>query len=89
MASFYSGGNSGAGASSATKSNLTKQFDAYREDVANAPDTVGTEGTMDYFGKLDVDVEGLEVLVISEVIQAPTMGEMSREGFVNGWSNAG
>ncbi|PVH96329.1 DUF298-domain-containing protein [Periconia macrospinosa] len=85
---FFSGsGNTGA--SSATKANLTKLFDAYREDVANEPDTVGTEGTMNYFGKLDVDVEGLDVLIASEVVQSPTMGEMSREGFVNGWTAVG
>ena len=40
---------------------------------------------MKYFQEIDVDVEGLESLAVLEVIQAPTMGEMSREGFVNGW----
>lgn len=40
---------------------------------------------MQYFEKLGVDVEGLEVLAVMEIIQAPTMGEMNREGFVEGW----
>lgn len=40
---------------------------------------------MKYFHDTDVDVEGLESLAAFEVVQAPTMGEMSREGFVNGW----
>lgn len=42
---------------------------------------------MAYFEKLSVDVENMEVLVVCEVIQAPTMGEISREGFVDGWSS--
>lgn len=40
---------------------------------------------MEYFGDTGVNVEGLESLAVLEVVQAPTMGEMSREGFVNGW----
>lgn len=40
---------------------------------------------MKYFQEIDVDVEGLESLAALELVQAPTMGEMSREGFVNGW----
>jgi DCN1-like protein 1/2 len=60
-------------------------FDTYREDVANSPDTVGPEGSEEYFTKLGVDLEGLDAFVVMEIIQAPTMGEMSREGFVDGW----
>ncbi|CAO2655390.1 Nn.00g104540.m01.CDS01 [Neocucurbitaria sp. VM-36] len=62
-------------------------FDRYREAGATDPDIVGVEGTMKYFQETDVDVEGLESLAALEVVQAPTMGEMSREGFVNGWQD--
>lgn len=41
---------------------------------------------MQYFEKLGVDLEGLDFLAVSEIIQAPTMGEMSREGFIEGWA---
>lgn len=83
---YYSGGGSGGSAgSSATKATLTKQFDKYREAATAEPDVVGVEGTMKYFQEIDVDVEGLESLAALELVQAPTMGEMSREGFVNGW----
>ena len=34
-----------------------------------------------------MDAEGLDTLVAFEIVQAPTIGEMSREGFVNGWSD--
>lgn len=40
---------------------------------------------MTYLGQLDVDLEGMDSLAALEVIQAPTMGEITREGFVNGW----
>lgn len=40
---------------------------------------------MQYFGDTDVNVEGLESLAVLELVQAPTMGEMSREGFIKGW----
>lgn len=42
---------------------------------------------MGYFEKLGVDLEGMDTLAVLEVIQAPTMGEISREGFVEGWSS--
>jgi len=81
---YYSGAGSSTG-SGAAKNTLTKLFDQYRENGAADPDVVGVEGTMKYFQDVDVDVEGLESLAVLEVVQAPTMGEMSREGFVNGW----
>lgn len=40
---------------------------------------------MSYLQQLDVDLEGMESLAALEIVQAPTMGEISREGFVNGW----
>lgn len=67
------------------RSALSKLFDTYREDAAQSPDTVGVEGTMRYFSDLDVDLEGLDSFVAFEVVQAPTMGDITRDGFVNGW----
>lgn len=84
---FYSGGSgSGSAGSSAGKATLGKLFDKYRENAATEPDTVGVEGTMQYFQQLDIDLEGLDALAAFEVFQAPTMGEINREGFVNGWN---
>jgi DCN1-like protein 1/2 len=40
---------------------------------------------MKYFTDIDVDLEGLESFAVSEIVQAPAMGEMTRDGFVNGW----
>lgn len=40
---------------------------------------------MKYFQDIDIDVEELDSFVVFEIVQAPTMGEMTRDGFVNGW----
>ena len=83
---YGSGGGGGSPAgTSAAKTALGKLFDKYREAATAEADIVGVEGTMKYFQDVDVDVEGLESLAALEIVQAPTMGEMSREGFVNGW----
>jgi hypothetical protein len=40
---------------------------------------------MKYFQDTGVDAEELDALAALEIVQAPTMGEMSRDGFVKGW----
>lgn len=70
----------------AVKANLNKLFDSYRDDPST-PDAIGPDGSMKYFGNLGVDLEGMDAFAVSEVIQAPTMGEISREGFVEGWAS--
>jgi DCN1-like protein 1/2 len=40
---------------------------------------------MRYFESLGVNLEDASMLVPMEIIQAPTVGEISKEGFVNGW----
>lgn len=61
-------------------------FDKYQVAGAQDKDIVGVDGTFNYFQHIDVNPEGLEALAALEIVQAPTMGEMSREGFVKGWS---
>lgn len=64
---------------------MEKLFDKYRENASDEPDLVGVDGTMSYLQQLEVDLEGMDSLAVLEIIQAPTMGEITREGFVNGW----
>jgi hypothetical protein len=40
---------------------------------------------MKYFQDTGVDAEELDALAALEIVQTPTMGEMSRDGFVKGW----
>lgn len=81
---YYSSGGGTSGVVNASKATLTKLFDQYRDGSTDA-DVVGVEGTMKYFQEIGVDVEGLESLAALEIVQAPTMGEMTRDGFVSGW----
>ena len=50
---------------------------------------VTIDGMMNYFGDLGVDIETAEVLVPVEIIQAPAMGVMTKESFINGWKANG
>jgi hypothetical protein len=81
---FFSG-SGGSSVASGAKASLEKIFDSYREDVVHAKNSVGVNGTMSYLEAIGVDTEGLDFLVVSEIIQSPAMGEMERDGFVNGW----
>lgn len=51
---------------------------------------VGVDGTMKYFGDdLGINLEGVEFLIPCEIIQVPSIGEMTKDGFVEGWKNLG
>lgn len=40
---------------------------------------------MAYLQSINVGLEEPTVIVIAELLKAPTMGEFAREGFVDGW----
>ncbi|OCK78399.1 hypothetical protein K432DRAFT_383913, partial [Lepidopterella palustris CBS 459.81] len=67
------------------KTNLNKIFDKYRDDPG-APDTIGVTGMTKYLKDIAVEIEDIGMLAVSEIIQTPSMGEMTREGFVEGWT---
>ncbi|OAL46465.1 hypothetical protein IQ07DRAFT_647438 [Pyrenochaeta sp. DS3sAY3a] len=83
---YYSGGGTGGSAPSATaKATLNKLFDQYRGSGAADPDIIGADRSMQYMEDLGINLEGVESLVAIEAVQAPSLGEMSREAFVNAW----
>ena len=51
--------------------------------------SASVEGTMRYLQDLGVNLDNAELLVPLEIIQAPALGEMSKEGFINGWKKIG
>lgn len=57
------------------------------ENAAEEPDKIGIEGSMRYLSDLGVKLDEVVVLAILTELAAPTMGEFTREGFVNGWQN--
>ncbi|MCJ1250558.1 Scaffold-type E3 ligase [Trapelia coarctata] len=82
---YFSGVSASAGKSSISQS-LNKLFDKYREDATNNPDIIGTTGTMQYLTELGIALDEPAVLAILTELAAPTMGELGREGFVQGWA---
>jgi hypothetical protein len=48
-------------------------------------DTIGIDGTMAYLTELGVNLENASSLIPLEITQAPALGEMTKEEFVNGW----
>ncbi|MCJ1417154.1 Scaffold-type E3 ligase [Xylographa parallela] len=92
-------------AKSGTTSSLNKLFDKYRgttslpssfspnshptTDDPESPDTIGTAGTMKYLTDLTVSLDEPAVLAILTELSAPTMGELTRDGFLAGWRALG
>ena len=50
-------------------------------------DTISVEGTMKYLADLSINMENAEFLVPLEIVQAPALGEITKDGFVDGWKN--
>jgi DCN1-like protein 1/2 len=44
---------------------------------------------MQYLQDLSVNLEDAELLVALEIVQAPGLGEMSKEAFIDGWKTIG
>ncbi|KAF1815756.1 DUF298-domain-containing protein [Eremomyces bilateralis CBS 781.70] len=70
------------------KTTLSKLFDQYCDDPSS-PDTIGMDGMMRYLGDLKVSVESIGLFVVSEIVKSPSMGEMKREKFIEGWQELG
>jgi DCN1-like protein 1/2 len=52
-------------------------------------DKTSVTGTMKYLQDLELSMENADFLVPLEIVQAPALGEMSKEAFVEGWKAAG
>jgi DCN1-like protein 1/2 len=87
--SRYFNNSSSSPASSSSRAALSKLFDQYRDDPKSSPDNITVDGTMNYLQALNVGLEDISSFIVSELIQCPTMGEITRDGFVNGWTEAG
>jgi DCN1-like protein 1/2 len=85
-------GNSSANASTASnpsRAALSKLFDKYRDDPRGSPDTISITGSMAYFTAIGAELDDIACLIASEIVQCPSMGEITRDGFVNGWKDLG
>jgi DCN1-like protein 1/2 len=50
---------------------------------------LGAESSMNYLQSVGIDLEDASVFIAVELLQAPSIGEITREGFVKGWKEAG
>jgi len=57
------------------------------EDPKSNPDTMGVEGVMKYLADVKVSLEEVTWLSVSELVNSPTQGEITRDGFCNGWKD--
>ncbi|EWC48177.1 hypothetical protein DRE_02281 [Drechslerella stenobrocha 248] len=63
-------------------------FDEYRLPGDGA-DILSIGATMAYFEALGLQLEDPTVLALSKALDSPSMGEFTRKGFVEGWSQLG
>ncbi|PLB51253.1 defective in cullin neddylation protein 1 [Aspergillus steynii IBT 23096] len=73
----------------ASNSAINAIFDTYLDSPAEDPDTIGIDGAMKFFGDIQVQLDEVTCLGIAELLKSPSMGEFTREGFLNGWRSVG
>ncbi|OBT62054.1 hypothetical protein VE03_09223 [Pseudogymnoascus sp. 23342-1-I1] len=90
--SYYASGGKPAVAPTAVEdkssASLSNLFEKYRGSD-DEKDTISVDGTMAYLTDLAVNLEDASSLIPLEIVQAPAIGEMTRDGFVKGWQKAG
>lgn len=82
---FFAGGANNA--SSPHRDLLNKLFNPYRENPQEEPDEINMDGMMQIMGEMDISLDGVGLLIFSELVQSPSLGKLTREGFVNGLSS--
>ncbi|KAI1393185.1 DUF298-domain-containing protein [Hypoxylon trugodes] len=82
--SYFSQNSSGSHATN-KDAQLTKLFDSLRNEQEDPRDQLGADSSMTYLNSIGVDLEGASLFLAMEIVQAPTIGEITRDGFVKGW----
>ena len=54
-------------------------------DSTDEPDHIGVEGSMRYLQDLGIQLDEPVLLTVLAELGAPTMGELTRTGFIEGW----
>ncbi|KAJ5120688.1 uncharacterized protein N7515_010076 [Penicillium bovifimosum] len=68
---------------------ITILFESYRDDPVESPDTIGITRAIDFLRDINVELDEVACLAVSEQLKCPSIGEITRDGFVLGWINAG
>lgn len=75
-----------AGVTNTVRPSLNKIFDSFRENPRDEPDEINAEGTSKLLEQLNIGLDDVAAFIFSEVVQSPTLGKVTREGFVDGFS---
>lgn len=84
LSSFFN--NPSSGTTNPIRSTLNKIFDKYREDPKNEPDEINIAGMGKLLAELQIELGDVGALIFSEIISSPSLGKITREGFVDGWA---
>lgn len=79
--SFFSGPNGGP---NPLRGSIDKLFDKYRDDPRNEPDEINIEGTQKILSEMNISLDDIGTFVFSELVQSPSLGKITRVGFVDG-----
>lgn len=61
-----------------------------KDDSSDEKDKMELDSTMSYFtNTLEVSIEDAGLFVVQELLQAPSVGEITRKGYVDGWKASG
>ncbi|KAK9243725.1 Cullin binding-domain-containing protein [Lipomyces tetrasporus] len=60
-------------------------FEKYKDP--EDPSTIGIDGTINYIQDLGVALEDPVVLALACKLEAPTMGQFTKQGFIKGWQS--
>ncbi|KAK3065826.1 Scaffold-type E3 ligase [Teratosphaeriaceae sp. CCFEE 6253] len=83
---FFS--NPGSAGANPLRKSLNSTFDKYRDDVKNEPDLIDVQGTSALLNQLQIELDDVGALIFSELVASPSLGKITRDGFVDGWADA-
>lgn len=66
-------------------SRMDKPILIFSDDPKDNPNGIGIDGAMKFLGDIQVQLDEVACLGVFEMCQCPSMGEFTREGFVEGW----
>ncbi|KAK9468837.1 Cullin binding-domain-containing protein [Lipomyces arxii] len=87
VAAYYDAGSGSLTPQKRDSKALTELFDKYKD--LEDPTSIGLDGTINYIQDLGVDLEDPVVLALAYKLSAPTVGQFSKQGFINGWQEMG
>jgi DCN1-like protein 1/2 len=62
---------------------MNKIFDRYRDSPRDEPDEINVEGTGNLLSEMAIGLDDIGALVFSELVQSPSLGKITREGFTD------